>query len=85
MTVSSQLKGGEQETLCAHIQGASEPVALSVALETEAGSSLVLEEDVQQDFYRCLDFQVRLQNPPLNSGLCVFCCHTHTLPNTHSP
>lgn len=60
MTVSSQLRGGEQETLCAHIHGATEAVSLTVALETESTSSVVLKEDVQHEFYRCFNFQVCL-------------------------
>lgn len=60
MTVSSQVTGGEQETLCAHIHGAAEPVSVTVVLETGPTSSVVLEEDVQQDFDRCVNFQVCL-------------------------
>uniref|UniRef100_H3DA42 Alpha-2-macroglobulin bait region domain-containing protein n=1 Tax=Tetraodon nigroviridis TaxID=99883 RepID=H3DA42_TETNG len=60
VAVSSRLKGGEQETLCAHIQNAAQPVSLSVSLETDSSSALVLMEDVQQDFYRCMNFQVPL-------------------------
>lgn len=66
MTVSSQVKGGEQETLCASIHGVTEPVSVTIALETESSSSVVLKEDVKQEFYRCLKFQV--------------CLHSHTWP-----
>lgn len=58
MTVSSQVRGGEQETLCAQIHGATEPVSLTVALEMEPAASVLLREDVSVDFYRCLNFQV---------------------------
>lgn len=58
MTVSSQVRGGEQETLCVQIHGATEPVSLTVALEMESSSSIVLRKDVNLDFYRCLNFQV---------------------------
>lgn len=58
MTVSSQVRGGEQETLCAQIHGATAPVALTVTLEMGSTASVVLKEDVNVDFYRCLNFQV---------------------------
>uniref|UniRef100_A0A8P4KCA7 Alpha-2-macroglobulin n=1 Tax=Dicentrarchus labrax TaxID=13489 RepID=A0A8P4KCA7_DICLA len=55
---SSQVRGGKQETLCAQIHGPTEPVSLTVALEMDSGSTVILEEAVKQDFYRCLSFQV---------------------------
>lgn len=58
MTVSSLAIGGEQETLCAQIHGATEPVSLTLTLEVKSTSSVVLKEDVKGDFYRCLNFQV---------------------------
>ncbi|XP_068561676.1 alpha-2-macroglobulin isoform X2 [Cebidichthys violaceus] len=58
VTVSSQVRGGKQETLCAQIHGPTEPVALTVALELDSGTTAILEEQVSQDFYRCLNFQV---------------------------
>lgn len=58
MTVSSQVRGGKQETLCAQIHGPTEPVTLTVTLEVDASSTVILEEAVKQDFYRCLNFQV---------------------------
>ncbi|XP_042342251.1 alpha-2-macroglobulin-like protein 1 isoform X2 [Plectropomus leopardus] len=58
VTVSSQVKAGKQETLCAHIQGPTEPVSLTIALEMDSGRTTVLEEAVKKDFYRCLNFQV---------------------------
>uniref|UniRef100_A0A8C4H941 Alpha-2-macroglobulin n=1 Tax=Dicentrarchus labrax TaxID=13489 RepID=A0A8C4H941_DICLA len=58
VTVSSQVRGGKQETLCAQIHGPTEPVSLTVALEMDSGSTVILEEAVKQDFYRCLSFQV---------------------------
>lgn len=58
VTVSSQLRGGKQETLCAQIHDPTEPVSLIVTLEMDSGSTVILEEAVKQDFYRCLTFQV---------------------------
>lgn len=58
VTVSSQVRGGKQETLCAQIHGPTEPVTLTVTLEVDASSTVILEEAVKQDFYRCLNFQV---------------------------
>ncbi|AWO98490.1 putative alpha-2-macroglobulin-like isoform 2 [Scophthalmus maximus] len=58
VTVSSQVTGGKQETLCAHIHGPTEAVSLNVSLDMDSGSTVILEEDVKQDFYRCLNFQV---------------------------
>ena len=60
VTVSSQVRGGKQETLCAQIHGPTEPVTLTVTLEVDASSTVILEEAVKQDFYRCLNFQVWL-------------------------
>ncbi|KAM9853538.1 alpha-2-macroglobulin-like protein 1 [Aulostomus maculatus] len=59
--VSSKLKRGKQETLCAQISGPTEPVSLTIALNMDSGSTVILEEeDIKQDFYRCLTFQVPL-------------------------
>ncbi|XP_031695015.1 alpha-2-macroglobulin [Anarrhichthys ocellatus] len=58
VTVSSQVRGGKQETLCAQIHGPEEPVTLTVALELGSGRTAILEEKVSEDFYRCLNFQV---------------------------
>ncbi|XP_034723150.1 alpha-2-macroglobulin isoform X2 [Etheostoma cragini] len=58
VTVSSQVRGGKQETLCAQIHGPTEPVFLTIALEMDSGRTSILEEAVKQDFYRCLNFQV---------------------------
>uniref|UniRef100_A0A671UQ94 Alpha-2-macroglobulin-like n=1 Tax=Sparus aurata TaxID=8175 RepID=A0A671UQ94_SPAAU len=63
VTVSSQVRGGKQETLCAQIHGPTEPVTLTVTLEVDASSTVILEEAVKQDFYRCLNFQV----PPVRT------------------
>lgn len=60
VTVSSQVRGGKQETLCAQIHGPTEPISLTVALEKDSVSTIILEEAVKQDFYRCLNFQVWL-------------------------
>ncbi|XP_070827272.1 alpha-2-macroglobulin-like protein 1 isoform X3 [Chaetodon trifascialis] len=63
VTVSSQVRGGKQETLCAQIHGPTEPISLTIALEVDSGSTVILEEAVKQDFYRCLNFQV----PPVRT------------------
>ncbi|KAM3615928.1 uncharacterized protein V6R79_009822 [Siganus canaliculatus] len=58
VTVSSQVRGGEKETLCAQIHNPTERVDLTVALEVDPDSTVILQETVEQDFYRCLSFQV---------------------------
>ncbi|XP_023130414.2 alpha-2-macroglobulin-like protein 1 isoform X1 [Amphiprion ocellaris] len=58
VTVSSRVTAGNQETLCALIHGPTEPISLNITLNTEFGKSVILEEDVKEDFYRCLSFQV---------------------------
>ncbi|XP_051934795.1 alpha-2-macroglobulin-like protein 1 isoform X2 [Hippocampus zosterae] len=58
VTLSSRVRGGSQETLCALIQGPTELVALSITLDTDTGSAVILEKAVKQDFYQCLNFQV---------------------------
>ncbi|XP_029301916.1 alpha-2-macroglobulin isoform X2 [Cottoperca gobio] len=58
VTVSSQVIGGKRETLCAQIHGPTEPVSLTIALEMDSGRTDILEQAVEQDFYRCLKFQV---------------------------
>uniref|UniRef100_A0A3Q2YZB5 NTR domain-containing protein n=1 Tax=Hippocampus comes TaxID=109280 RepID=A0A3Q2YZB5_HIPCM len=63
VTVSSQVRGGSQETLCALIQGPTEPVALTITLDTKSNSTVILEKDVNQDLYHCLKFQVRCHRP----------------------
>uniref|UniRef100_A0A8C7KAA9 Alpha-2-macroglobulin-like protein 1 n=1 Tax=Oncorhynchus kisutch TaxID=8019 RepID=A0A8C7KAA9_ONCKI len=64
VTVSSEVVGGTTEKLCAQVHQATEPLLLNVSLEMEGGSGTVLlEEDVTQDFYRCISFQV----PPVKA------------------
>ncbi|KAK2847484.1 hypothetical protein Q5P01_010483 [Channa striata] len=57
VTVSSRVTGGKQETLCAQIHGPTEPVSLTVSLDLNSDRTVILEEAVNQDFYRCLHFQ----------------------------
>lgn len=57
VTVSSRVTAGKQETLCAQIHGLTGPVRMVIGL-TE-GSVTILDEQVNEDFYRCLNFQVR--------------------------
>ncbi|XP_038829483.1 alpha-2-macroglobulin-like [Salvelinus namaycush] len=64
VTVSSEVVGGTKEKLCAQVHQATEPLSLTVSLEMEGGSSIILlEEAVTQDFYRCISFQV----PPVKA------------------
>ncbi|KAM9811421.1 alpha-2-macroglobulin-like protein 1 [Syngnathus typhle] len=58
VTVSSQVRGGSQETLCAVISGPTEPVTLNIALHTKSDSTVILTMRVENDFYQCLSFQV---------------------------
>ncbi|KAM3875368.1 alpha-2-macroglobulin [Diretmus argenteus] len=58
VTVSSQVTGGNQETLCTQIHGPTEPVSVSVSLDLDSGSTVILEEAVTQDFFQCRTFQV---------------------------
>ncbi|KAF3847201.1 hypothetical protein F7725_020229 [Dissostichus mawsoni] len=58
VTVSSQVRGGKQETLCAHIHGPTKPVNLTITLEMGPEKTTILEQAVDKDFYRCLNFQV---------------------------
>uniref|UniRef100_A0A3Q2Y2W7 Alpha-2-macroglobulin-like protein 1 n=1 Tax=Hippocampus comes TaxID=109280 RepID=A0A3Q2Y2W7_HIPCM len=46
VTVSSRVRGGSQETLCALIQGPTELVSLSITLDTDTGSAVILEKAV---------------------------------------
>ncbi|XP_069577571.1 alpha-2-macroglobulin isoform X1 [Brachyistius frenatus] len=55
--VSSRVTGGNQETLCAQIHGPTEPVTLTITLN-KGTDTVILEEAVKQDFYRCINFQV---------------------------
>ncbi|XP_029965228.1 alpha-2-macroglobulin isoform X1 [Salarias fasciatus] len=58
VTVSSQVTAGKREPLCVQIQEPTEAVRLVLSLELNSKKSVLLEESVQQDFYRCLDFQI---------------------------
>ncbi|XP_034557118.1 alpha-2-macroglobulin-like protein 1 [Notolabrus celidotus] len=63
VTVSSQLTGGNKETLCAQLLLPMEtprPICLRVTLEMPSGEkkSLILEEGIQCRLHRCFDFQV---------------------------
>uniref|UniRef100_A0A4W5PDZ6 Alpha-2-macroglobulin-like protein 1 n=1 Tax=Hucho hucho TaxID=62062 RepID=A0A4W5PDZ6_9TELE len=64
VTVSSEVVGGTTEKLCAQVHQVTEPLLLKVSMEMEGGSStILLEEAVTQDFYRCTSFQV----PPVKA------------------
>lgn len=76
MTVSSEVIAGRQEVLCAHIERLKEPVNLTVALEVDSASTVLLEEPVAQPFYRCLRFQVGMQ-----TYLCVQLCFLFFFPH----
>ncbi|KAF3854999.1 hypothetical protein F7725_023054 [Dissostichus mawsoni] len=52
------VRGGKQETLCAHIDGPTKPVKLTITLEMGRSKTTILEQAVDKDFYRCLNFQV---------------------------
>uniref|UniRef100_A0A3B4A701 Macroglobulin domain-containing protein n=2 Tax=Periophthalmus magnuspinnatus TaxID=409849 RepID=A0A3B4A701_9GOBI len=56
-TVSSRVKAATPQTLCAQVHGPSEPVVLTVTLVLESSSNTLLEETVEEDFYRCITFQ----------------------------
>ncbi|KAM7399816.1 hypothetical protein PAMP_019060 [Pampus punctatissimus] len=60
VTVSSQVEGGKQETLCAQIHNPTESVSLIIDLKikTDSDRTVILKETVEQDFYRCVTFQV---------------------------
>lgn len=58
VVVSSEVIAGKQEVICAHIERLTEPISLTVALEVDSSSTVLLEEPVAQPFYRCLRFQV---------------------------
>ncbi|KAM9801195.1 alpha-2-macroglobulin [Neosynchiropus ocellatus] len=58
VAVSSQMRGGEQESLCAHVHGATEPITLTITLNLDLRSHLLVMEKMQQDFYLCQRFQV---------------------------
>ncbi|XP_061683780.1 alpha-2-macroglobulin-P-like, partial [Syngnathoides biaculeatus] len=58
VTVSSRVRGGEQETLCALIHGPTELVTLTITLDVKSGSAVILEKKIRQDFYQCMNFKV---------------------------
>ncbi|XP_040902892.1 alpha-2-macroglobulin isoform X2 [Toxotes jaculatrix] len=58
VTVSSRMTGGKQETLCAQMHGVSLPTTMNVSLEMGSTTTMILQENVLQDFYRCINFQV---------------------------
>ncbi|XP_047450424.1 alpha-2-macroglobulin-like protein 1 isoform X2 [Mugil cephalus] len=58
VTVSSQVTGGKEETLCAQIHDPTEPVSLTITLSVNSADTIIFQEDVKQTFYRCLNFQV---------------------------
>lgn len=60
VTVTSRVTAGQQENLCAQVHGPTEPVKLLVSLEMSSSSTVILEESVKEDFYRCVNFQVGL-------------------------
>lgn len=61
MTVSSEVIGGRQESLCAHMERLKQPINLTVALQVNLATTILLEELAAQPFYRCIRFEVRMQ------------------------
>lgn len=59
VTVTSEVIGGRQEALCAHIERLKQPINLTVALEVNSATTFLLEELVAQPFHRCIRFQVQ--------------------------
>ncbi|XP_020512318.2 alpha-2-macroglobulin-like protein 1 [Labrus bergylta] len=60
VTLSSRLRGGYQESLCAQIHDPIEPICLTVILQMETGrkKNVIVETSITRDFYRCFDFKV---------------------------
>ncbi|XP_054650365.1 alpha-2-macroglobulin isoform X2 [Dunckerocampus dactyliophorus] len=59
VTVSSQLRGGTQETLCVLVHAPTEDVSITVDLLIDsANNMLIMEDNVKSHFYQCLHFQV---------------------------
>ncbi|XP_008278792.1 alpha-2-macroglobulin-like protein 1 isoform X2 [Stegastes partitus] len=58
VTVSSRMTSGKQETLCTQIHSPTDPIFLNITLSTESADSVLVEESVKEDFYRCFSFQV---------------------------
>ncbi|XP_077467102.1 alpha-2-macroglobulin-like protein 1 [Stigmatopora argus] len=58
VTVSSQVTGGTEETFCAVLNGATEPVTLTISLLTKSRSTVLLEAIIINDFYQCNNFKV---------------------------
>ncbi|XP_029026578.1 alpha-2-macroglobulin isoform X2 [Betta splendens] len=58
VTVSSRLTAGKWETLCVHNNVLTEPMSLTVTLDMDSGSTVILDKAVKKDFYHCLSFQV---------------------------
>ncbi|KAM4566570.1 alpha-2-macroglobulin-like isoform 2-T2 [Odontesthes bonariensis] len=58
VTVSSHVTGGKQEILCAHVHSPMENISLTISLSVGSTNSVILEQPVKNDFYRCFEFQV---------------------------
>nr|XP_061797418.1 alpha-2-macroglobulin-like protein 1 [Nerophis lumbriciformis] len=58
VSVSSQVTGGTEETVCAVLNGATEPVTLTVSLLMASRSTILLKAMVFNDFYQCSSFKV---------------------------
>lgn len=58
VTVSSEVRAGEREILCAQVHDPTEVVTITVALEVDSSSTVLMEETAKQDFYHCIKFQV---------------------------
>lgn len=60
LAVTSQIEGGTMETLCVTVNP-SEPVSVEVNLEYNQKSiTLLTEKSINQEYYHCNPFQVRL-------------------------
>uniref|UniRef100_UPI0037E9016A alpha-2-macroglobulin-like protein 1 n=1 Tax=Semicossyphus pulcher TaxID=241346 RepID=UPI0037E9016A len=57
VAVSSQVRGGERETMCVQIHSPTE-TTVKVTLDVNSIPNLILKEKVDKDFYRCVEFQV---------------------------
>ncbi|XP_072249229.1 alpha-2-macroglobulin-like protein 1 isoform X2 [Leuresthes tenuis] len=49
---------GKQEILCAHVHSPMEDITLTISLSVGSTYSVIREQRVKNDFYRCFEFQV---------------------------
>ncbi|KAM6976972.1 alpha-2-macroglobulin-like [Aplochiton taeniatus] len=71
VAASSEMLGGTSETLCVQILDATDPIAVTLTLDTGTANVSILRRTVSQDFFKCVKFKVPTVSSDTVTTLCL--------------